>query len=211
MRYLQSCSLVARMNWRINTNPGDITEPDIRYLFTTALTEMKPMDYRQWFYDFRYMLQWGQVTARVEKWRPHERTGHRRRNWRTVYRVMLATHGFNIWLIMKWRERPSILSIHQGDDLPDNGLLGYSRFRHVWINGLFGSFKARYTDPPLLTPKHDTQEELFDILLQELEETINTLTNPVTFEGRDITQVSLGKQDLIYDGDVAKWANLPTP
>ncbi|NLJ00887.1 MAG: SusD/RagB family nutrient-binding outer membrane lipoprotein, partial [Bacteroidales bacterium] len=47
----------------INTNPGDITEPDIRYLFTTALTEMKPMDYRQWFYDFRYMLQWGQVTA----------------------------------------------------------------------------------------------------------------------------------------------------
>ena len=68
------------------------------------------------------------------------------------------------------------------------------------------AFKARYTDPPLLTPKHDTQEELFDILLQELEETINTLTTPVTFEGRDISQVSLGKQDLIYDGYVAKWA-----
>ncbi len=192
----------------INTNPGDITEPDIRYLFTTALTEMKPMDYRQWFYDFRYMLQWGQVTA------PSGGNGDRMNEQAiadgiggTVYRVMLATREIQ--------------------HLVDNEMEGEAQASYQYIRAMtypimaylaildsdmYGSmayseaFKARYTDPPLLTPKHDTQEELFDILLRELEETINTLTNPVTFEGRDITQVSLGKQDLIYDGDVAKWA-----
>lgn len=48
----------------INTNPeSDITEPDVRFPFTQALSSIEPLDYRQCFYDYSYMLKWGQITA----------------------------------------------------------------------------------------------------------------------------------------------------
>ena len=47
----------------VNTDPSVIGTPDVRYLFTKELTDFIPSDYWQWFYDFTYMSQWGQVTA----------------------------------------------------------------------------------------------------------------------------------------------------
>ena len=52
-----------------------------------------------------------------------------------------------------------------------------------------------------LTPKYDTQEELFELWLKQLDETINYLreNNP---------QDVLGAQDFIYRGKLDKWAKL---
>lgn len=192
----------------INTNPGDITKADIRFLFTTALTNMKPLDYRQYFYDYRYMLQWGQVTA------PAGGNGDRMNEQGiadgiggTVYRVMQAAREIQnlIENEMVGEEQAS----YQYIKAMTYPLMAYMA---ILDSDMYGSmayseaFKARYTNPPLLTPKHDTQEELFNIILQELEQTITTLTNPVSHEGSNISQVSLGKQDLIYEGDVQRWA-----
>ncbi|MBN1986666.1 MAG: SusD/RagB family nutrient-binding outer membrane lipoprotein, partial [Prolixibacteraceae bacterium] len=58
---------------------------------------------------------------------------------------------------------------------------------------------APYTTPPLITPKYDNQEALFDTWLTELNNAITTLT---TAEN----QVVLGSQDVIYGGDYTKWA-----
>ncbi|MEH6407466.1 MAG: SusD/RagB family nutrient-binding outer membrane lipoprotein, partial [Leeuwenhoekiella sp.] len=57
---------------------------------------------------------------------------------------------------------------------------------------------APYTSPPLITPKYDTQEELFNIWLEELDSAITDLMAP--------DQFTIGDQDLIYGGDYAKWA-----
>ena len=37
--------------------------------------------------------------------------------------------------------------------------------------------QARYTNPPLLLPKYDTQEELLEVWLKELDQTINYLSS----------------------------------
>ena len=56
-----------------------------------------------------------------------------------------------------------------------------------------------------LTPKYDTQAELFDLWEKQLKETVETLANDVTIDGIKVTQQSLGSQDIIYQGDQTKW------
>ena len=60
--------------------------------------------------------------------------------------------------------------------------------------------QARYTNPPLLLPKYDTQEELLEVWLKELDQTINYLSSN---EIKDV----LNNQDFIYKGDLKKWGN----
>lgn len=55
--------------------------------------------------------------------------------------------------------------------------------------------QARYTNPPLLLPKYDTQEELLEVWLKELDQTINYLSSN---EIKDV----LNNQDFIYKGDL---------
>lgn len=192
----------------INTNPGDVTKPDVRFLFTSALTSMKPLDYRQWFYDYNYMLKWGQITA------PTGGNGDRMNEQGvadgiggTVYRVMRAAREIQ-YLVdeeMTGEEQAS----YQYIKAMTYPILAYMA---ILDSDMYGSmayseaFRARYTNPPLLTPKYDSQEELFNILLEELGNATTVLTNPVMLDGHSISQVSLGKQDLIYNGDVKKWA-----
>lgn len=191
----------------VNTNPGDISKGDIRYLFTSALTEMKPLDYRQWFYDYTYMLKWGQVTVsgsgngdRINEQGIADGIGG------TVYRVMRAAKEVQhlIDKEMTGEEQAS----YQYIKAMTNPLLAYLAILDTDMYGSMAyseAFQARYTNPPVLTPKYDTQQELYTILLKELESTVQTLSNPVTLNGKQITQVSLGKQDFIYSGDVDKW------
>ena len=61
--------------------------------------------------------------------------------------------------------------------------------------------QARYTNPPLLLPKYDTQEELLEVWLKELDQTINYLSSN---EIKDV----LNNQDFIYKGDLKKWGKL---
>ncbi|MBO9591641.1 MAG: SusD/RagB family nutrient-binding outer membrane lipoprotein [Niabella sp.] len=85
--------------------------------------------------------------------------------------------------------------------------LAYTAF---YVSDLFGSiaysdaFQARYTNPPNLTPKYDSQEQLYTILDNELKGIVNTLktTSP---DG----QVLLGTSDLWYHGvgnEAQNWA-----
>lgn len=65
---------------------------------------------------------------------------------------------------------------------------------------------ARYTSPALLTPKYDTQEELFASFDEDLKQAFETLSNPVVVNGNNVSQISLGYQDYVYQGDSKKWA-----
>ena len=39
---------------------GDISTPNIRFLFTECLYQFEPMDYSAWYYDFPRIGAWGQ-------------------------------------------------------------------------------------------------------------------------------------------------------
>jgi hypothetical protein len=67
-----------------------------------------------------------------------------------------------------------------------NGSLAYSE-----------AFRARYGGT--VTPKYDTQEELFNIFDSDLKAAITTLKSNAA------GQIGFGNADLYYKGDVAKW------
>ena len=47
----------------INSSEGDISTPNIRFLFTECLYQFEPMDYSAWYYDFPRIGAWGQCSV----------------------------------------------------------------------------------------------------------------------------------------------------
>ena len=66
------------------------------------------------------------------------------------------------------------------------------------------AYRARYGGT--LTPKYDTQKELFTQFYNELKEATDVLVNGKSVNGTAIQQTSLGNQDFVYKGDASKWA-----
>ncbi|SUJ07773.1 Susd and RagB outer membrane lipoprotein [Sphingobacterium spiritivorum] len=62
------------------------------------------------------------------------------------------------------------------------------------------AFRARYTTPPLLTPKYDTQEQLYALLETQLKAAKEKLNNTPA-----ATQANLKGYDIYFQGDAAKW------
>lgn len=62
------------------------------------------------------------------------------------------------------------------------------------------AFRGRYTTPPMLTPKYDTQEQLYELLDQQLKSAVAKLKAPTS-----VTQVKLDGFDIYYNGDIRKW------
>lgn len=182
---------------------------DIRYAFTDALINMDPFDYASWFYNNRnYYMIWNQTLASS------------------------SGNGENLNRMGELFDPPAQLvkSKYQVEavrymisKLPANEAATYTNISAICnpilvYLGIFGTdnygslayteaAKAQFTEPALLTPKYETQEELFDIWEKQLNETIKTLTNPVLdSQGKESPQVSLGNQDFVYKGNLAKWA-----
>ena len=83
-------------------------------------------------------------------------------------------------------------------------LLSYYAFYVSDINGSIPyseAFQARYGGT--ITPKYDTQQEVFSLVDQELKAAVATLkAAPGT------AQISLGNNDPFYGGDAVKWTKL---
>jgi hypothetical protein len=86
------------------------------------------------------------------------------------------------------RAIPDILKVYYAFYVSDiNGSIPYTE-----------AFQARYGGT--LTPKYESQQELFPIWDAKLKEVIGILKSSQT-----VTQVSLGANDLYYQGNVSKW------
>ncbi|MCT4589034.1 MAG: SusD/RagB family nutrient-binding outer membrane lipoprotein [Carboxylicivirga sp.] len=185
----------------INTNPATLSEPDLRFSATKAIQQMYNNDYTTWFYDnFQYIYPWTQVTTTQggNGFAFHEMGaysggqglyGDLMRQTRDIqFRVDAlpeedkAIHQALRAITYAMQIQPAITNID------NKGSIFYSE-----------AVLAPFTNPPLLTPKMDNQEELFNTWLSELNAAIAILDDT---EG----QVTLGQQDLVYGGDYAKWA-----
>lgn len=191
----------------VNTNPTVVSKPDPRYLFTQALSNFDGYGYFSWFYDYNNMQRWSQTIVS---------TGGNENLMTTmsnsgsigsqVYPVMNLvnelTHVINTTMSeeesAKYTHLKALckpLMIYLG--MLDTDMYGSMAYTEA--------YQARYTNPPLLKPRYDTQAELFDIWESQLKEAVETLSKDVTNNGNKITQQSLGSQDLIYKGDYNKW------
>ncbi|MHA7110092.1 SusD/RagB family nutrient-binding outer membrane lipoprotein [Sunxiuqinia elliptica] len=184
----------------LNSNPSDLSAPELRYSVTKAVEQMYGNDYTNWFYsNFQYIYPWAQVTTvqggngpgLVEMGdfgtqNPYKELFPQTQDIRYSVEAMSeenkALHQAMVAITYPIQIQPSMTIT----DL--TGSMVYSEA------GL-----APYTNPPLITPKFDTQEELFNTWLNELDLALEILT---TAEN----QVVLGDQDVIYGGDYSKWA-----
>lgn len=191
----------------VNTNPTVVTKPDPRYLFTEAQNQFEGYDYFTWFYDYPFLHNWSQTTAptggneaQMNEKRQGGGMGSQMNDVMNV--VNELTHIVNTTLTSEEQAKYTYLkAICQP-------LMIYLAMLDTDMNGSMPyteAFQARYTNPPLLKPKYDTQTELFDVWEVKLKETVEVLNNEVFLDGRTIAQQSLGAQDLIYKGDYAKW------
>ncbi len=206
--FIGSCALMSSCKDEfadINTNPAIVSKPDPRYLFTQALANFEGHDYFAWFYDYTNIQKWSQTVAP---------TGGNE----NLMNVMANSGkmGSQVYGVMN--------QVNELIYVVDNTLTGEEQAKYTYLKALchplmiylamldtdmYGSmayteaYQARYGGT--LTPKYDTQQELFTLWEQQLKEAVETLANDVILEGTKVTQQSLGTQDLIYGGDYTKW------
>lgn len=184
----------------LNSNPSSLSEPDLRYSVTKAIEQMYGNDYTNWFYsNFQYIYPWTQLTTvqggngpGMVEMGPYGSQNPYSALFPQTLDVRMRIAGMSEEDKAIYQSMAAItyaIQIHPSMTVTDlTGSMVYSEA------GL-----APYTTPPLITPKFDTQEELFDIWLSELNSAISTLTTAQN-------QVVLGTQDVIYGGDYSRWA-----
>lgn len=183
----------------LNTDPSVISNPDLRFSAAKAIEAMYNNDYTNWFYDnFQYIYPWTQVTT------TQGGNGHQ-------FNIMGAWGGGQGLYRDLMRQTRDIQ--FQVDNMGEEEASKYMAIKAISYpiqiqpaitkTDLFGSIyyseAAMGPFTQLMTPKMDSQEELFDLWLEELDWAIGVLQNT---EG----QFELGSQDLIYVGDYGKWA-----
>lgn len=189
-----------------NSKPSDLGTPDIRYLFTQCEASFQPAGYQQWYNGFRYMGTWVQATVPTGgndvsmNVLSVEGTGGPGFGWQVNEVLRYANDiKYQISLLSaeeqaKYAYVPYLcnpLLVYLG--LEDSDMYGSRQYTEAQM--------ARYTNPPLLVPKYDSQKELFDVWLNQLDETISYLTS-------NTTSKILASQDFIYNDDKNKWLKL---
>lgn len=186
----------------VNTKPSAVTKPDVRYLFTNALAEFEPSKYQQWFYNnLAYTMPWAQAVV-MEKGNSSSLNlmGAYEGSQSQVVNVKVRTEEIN-FILSGMEEKDRMM--YENIRVMCNPLLVYLG---IFGTDMYGSLayteagKVLHSDPPLLTPKYETQEELFALWLDQLDETIEVLL------AKKENQVSLGAQDFVYKGNTEKWA-----
>ena len=186
----------------LNSKPSELSKAELRYSVTRSVEKMFENDYTIWFYsNFDYAFPWGQLTGistgNDEQFVTMGPSGSQSRGLylgvipntldirNTIDNLLDAETATTMQAM---RAMTYAIQIQPAISITDNtGSMVYSE-----------AGMAAYTTPVLLTPKYDTQAELFDIWLGELDEAIVGLTKE--------NQFNIGSNDVIYGGDYAKWA-----
>lgn len=181
----------------INENPSAISTPDVRYLFTQCEMSFQPVDYQQWFYGFSYLGACSQTSVL-----PGGNTSKLNR--------ASSGCGYQVNTVLKYaNEIKYQISLMSDADKEKYGYIQYlcaplCVFLSMEDSDMYGSrqyseaMQIRYGGT--LTPKFDTQPELFEYWLKELDEALVYLN-----AHKDQTDM-LNSQDIIFKGNIDKWA-----
>lgn len=188
----------------LNSKPSDISNPDIRFLFTQCQVNFEPADYQQWYNAFRISEVWvqsgvaqGGNSASANNFDVGS-TGGSGCGYR-VNSVLQYANEIRYQIGLMNEENKAKYEYIQ---YLCNPLCVFLSMEDSDVYGSRQYSQAKMYDygGPML-PEYDTQEKLFEIWLKQLDETINYLTT------HNITGVLSG-QDIIYKDDVKKWAKL---
>lgn len=185
----------------INSNPSQVTEANIPYLFAQAVKDFQPAGYTFWFYNAPMTYKWGQMGVP---------TG----GFTSLYTQTTATgeQGGQYISLLKYKRdidnvRTNILSEEEANKYAS--IAACVDVLTVYL-GIFDS--DMYGDRPFteaamaryggtLTPKYDKVADLYTLWLE-------TLSNSITLLSTSTNQTFPTTQDVIYKGDLKKWAKL---
>ena len=192
----------------INSDPSVVQKADVRFLFTQELSNLRPYDYWAWFYDYKNMSRWGQMLVpggsnSAEINLINERSGGS--NIKDA--IVLAREIEHITSELE-KSDPITAASYQHILAMSKVIVTYTAIQNTDMYGSMPyseAYRVRYGGT--LTPKYDTQEQLFDLYLKDLENAIEILTkDKFEVDGQAVTQIALGGQDFVYQGDAKKWA-----
>lgn len=199
----------------INTDPSNVDKPQLQYLFSDALLSLQSQSYGEWFYDnAQYILPWMQVTvgnsgssnganfnqmgAQGDRFAVfYNQLGGPVSRIRNIIDTKLSDYDKTSYQDLK--ALTYIVHIYYGIRVTDiTGSIPYSE-----------ALQGFYTNPPMLTPKYDTQTKLLTDWDSQLQQAINVLSTTKTLNGQVIPQVKLtSQQDFIYKGNNDLWIKL---
>ncbi|MCK3684295.1 SusD/RagB family nutrient-binding outer membrane lipoprotein [Maribellus sp. YY47] len=182
----------------LNSDPSVVSEPDIRFLISRAEQQMYNNDYTIWFYTYNdYVFPYSQVAASTNGGNT------------TTFNEggLTGLHNLYASLVPGVDARMRIDGLNEDEMNASQAMkaityaiqiyVGISNFDYIGGMSYSEAGLANYTSPPLLTPKMDTEQELLNLWLTELDEAIADLGKA--------DQFSLGNQDMMYKGDYTKW------
>lgn len=181
----------------LNKSKTAVTTPDASRLFYEAVVKFEPQGYLEWYYNAPMMYrwtQWGVPTGGYNaSFTTTTETGDKGSKSMDVLRYVNEIKAYldgqsdsDKALNMPYYYATRVLAIYLG--IFDTDVYGSRPYSEA---ALF-----KFGGP--LTPKYDTQEELFDTWLKELDECIAGFTA----DGAVISS----SQDVIYKGSLSKWA-----
>ena len=180
----------------INTNPSVVTKPDVGYLLTYAEDQMIKYQYTEWIWEsMEQLLRFTQHLTTD----PYELTSNVNLRYNTYYqqilpnlfeiRKQIATKPDSV-SYQKMSAVTYVLQVLHGIKVTDmNGSIPYEEAIKGRTEGVFN-------------PQYNTQQQLFDIWIGQLDNAIAVLSDNTT------TQVSFGDADVYYKGDWIKWIKL---
>lgn len=185
---------------KLNSNPSQVTEANISYLFAQSVINFEPAGYLLWYYNAPMTTRWGQMAVP---------TG----GFTSTYTQTTATgdQGSQYINVLKYaRDIAQLRSTMSAEDAAKYANIAACVDVLTVYLGIFDS--DMYGDRPFteaamaryggtLTPKYDRIEALYDIWLQTLDDATTTLTTSTN-------QTFPPNQDVVYRGDAAKWARL---
>lgn len=185
---------------KLNSNPSQVTEANISYLFAQSVINFEPAGYLLWFYNAPMTTRWGQMAVP---------TG----GFTSTYTQTTATgdQGGQYINVLKYARDIA----HVRSTMPEADAAKYANiaacvdvltvYLGIFDSDIYGdrpfteAAMARYGGT--LTPKYDKIEDLYDLWLQMLSDATTTLTTATD-------QTFPPNQDVVYRGDASKWARL---
>lgn len=182
----------------LNSNPAAVTTGTPEYLVGQAILEFAPSDYTYWFFNaknFNYCLQTavpsGSVTEDVIE--GSQQQGYKNiqvQNY--VYLLKNELSKLDEEKAASYQQYEAILNVlatYMGIyDTDFCGDIPYTEAAQARFGGT-------------LTPKYDAVKDLYDLFLADLDNDIKVFTTAQN-------QARLTTQDIVYGGDMAKWAKL---
>ena len=183
---------------KLNTNPATINKADIKYLFTQEQISYQPFDYLLWYYDANYTSHFAQAYTPAG-------------SFSDLFNQIGALGGAGSRFVeVKKYENEINKTIAEMDAEKAKGYQdikamanALSVYMALYDCDMYGSMPyseaVQFRYGGTLTPKYDSQKELFTKWIEEIDADIKVLSAKLE------SQASLGNNDLAYNGDAAKW------